>query len=59
MTESFAELFEASKSHLAKIKPGAIGTGTEAQVRTDVVGINAGLTSEGMGAIEQLGNCRV
>src|SRR5690606_33283625 len=33
MTESFAELFEASQSHLAKLKPGAIVTGTVVQVR--------------------------
>ena len=28
MTESFAELFEQSQANLAKLKPGAIVTGT-------------------------------
>ena len=56
MTESFAELFEASQSHLAKLKPGAIVTGTVVQVRTDVVVINAGLKSEGIVPIEQFRN---
>jgi len=28
MTESFAELFEASQANLAKLKPGAIVSGT-------------------------------
>ncbi|NLB57237.1 MAG: S1 RNA-binding domain-containing protein, partial [Gammaproteobacteria bacterium] len=56
MTESFAELFEASQAHLAKLKPGAIVTGTVVQVRTDVVVINAGLKSEGIVPIEQFRN---
>ena len=56
MTESFAELFEASQSDLAKLKPGAIVTGTVVQVRTDVVVINAGLKSEGIVPIEQFRN---
>ena len=37
MTESFAELFEQSQANLAKLKPGAIVTGTVVEVRTDVV----------------------
>jgi len=53
MTESFAELFEQSQGHLAKLKPGAIVTGTIVEVRSDVVVINAGLKSEGIVPIEQ------
>ncbi|MGH8033545.1 MAG: 30S ribosomal protein S1 [Luteimonas sp.] len=56
MTESFAELFEASQNNLAKLKPGAIVTGVVIQVRTDVVVINAGLKSEGIVPIEQFRN---
>ncbi|QDW65701.1 30S ribosomal protein S1 [Luteimonas granuli] len=56
MTESFAELFEQSQADLAKLKPGAIVTGTVVQVRTDVVVINAGLKSEGIVPIEQFRN---
>ena len=37
MTESFAELFEQSQTHLAKLKPGAIVTGVVVEVRNDVV----------------------
>jgi small subunit ribosomal protein S1 len=55
-TESFAELFEQSQAHLAKLKPGAIVTGTIVEVRTDVVVINAGLKSEGIVPIEQFRN---
>ncbi|MGO1072632.1 30S ribosomal protein S1 [Lysobacter sp. CA199] len=56
MTESFAELFEASQQYLAKLKPGAIVTGTVVEVRSDVVVINAGLKSEGIVPIEQFRN---
>jgi len=56
MTESFAELFEQSQSHLAKLKPGSIVTGVIVEVRTDVVVINAGLKSEGIVPIEQFRN---
>jgi len=57
MTESFAELFEQSAAaNLAKLKPGAIVTGTVVDVRTDVVVINAGLKSEGIVPIEQFRN---
>jgi small subunit ribosomal protein S1 len=56
MTESFAELFEQSQSHLANLKPGAIVTGTVVDVRNDVVVINAGLKSEGIVPIEQFRN---
>ena len=56
MTESFAELFEASQANLAKLKPGAIVSGTVVDVRTDVVVINAGLKSEGIVPIEQFRN---
>lgn len=56
MTESFAELFEQSEARLAKLKPGAIVTGTVVDVRGDVVVINAGLKSEGIVPIEQFRN---
>ena len=56
MTESFAELFEQSQQNLAKLKPGAIVTGTVVEVRGDVVVINAGLKSEGIVPIEQFRN---
>src|SRR5690606_13649270 len=56
MSESFAELFEASQANLAKLKPGAIVNGTVVDVRTDVVIINAGLKSEGIVPIEQFRN---
>ncbi len=56
MTESFAELFEASQNNLAKLKPGSIVTGIVVEVRTDVVVINAGLKSEGIVPIEQFRN---
>ena len=56
MTESFAELFEASQANLAKLKPGAIVGGTVVEVRGDVVVINAGLKSEGIVPIEQFRN---
>ena len=55
-TESFAELFEQSQAHLAKLKPGAIVTGIVVDVRSDVVVINAGLKSEGIVPIEQFRN---
>ncbi|SBV36258.1 30S ribosomal protein S1 [uncultured Stenotrophomonas sp.] len=56
MTESFAELFEASQANLAKLKPGAIVVGTVVDVRGDVVVVNAGLKSEGIVPIEQFRN---
>ncbi|MEQ1511729.1 MAG: 30S ribosomal protein S1 [Lysobacteraceae bacterium] len=57
MTESFAELFEASAAaNLSKLKPGSIVIGTVVDVRTDVVVINAGLKSEGIVPIEQFRN---
>ena len=56
MTESFAELFEASQANWAKIKPGAIVKGIVVDVRNDVVVINAGLKSEGIVPIEQFRN---
>ena len=56
MTESFAELFEASQTNLAKLKPGSIVTGIVVDVRNDVVVINAGLKSEGIVPIEQFRN---
>ena len=55
MTESFAELFEQSQS-LAKLKPGAIVSGTVVEIRPDVVVVNAGLKSEGIVPIEQFKN---
>src|SRR5689334_23305515 len=56
MTESFAELFEASQANLAKLKPGAIVKGIVVDVRNDVVVVNAGLKSEGIVPIEQFRN---
>lgn len=56
MTESFAELFEQSQTQLAKLKNGAIITGTVIDVRNDVVVINTGLKSEGIVPIEQFRN---
>ncbi len=56
MTESFAELFEQSQTQLAKLKSGAIITGTVIDVRNDVVVINTGLKSEGIVPIEQFRN---
>jgi small subunit ribosomal protein S1 len=56
MTESFAELFEASQAGLAKLKPGSIVKGIVVDVRNDVVVINAGLKSEGIVPIEQFRN---
>jgi len=56
MTESFAELFEASEAKFAKLKPGAIVIGTVVEIRNDVVVINAGLKSEGIVPIEQFYN---
>jgi small subunit ribosomal protein S1 len=56
MTESFAELFEASEAKFAKLKPGAIVIGVVVEVRNDVVVINAGLKSEGIVPIEQFRN---
>lgn len=56
MIESFAELFEASQTNLAKLKPGSIVTGTVIDIRGDVVVINAGLKSEGIVPIEQFRN---
>ncbi|WWW33997.1 30S ribosomal protein S1 [Stenotrophomonas rhizophila] len=56
MTESFAELFEASQANLAKLKPGSIVSGVVVEVRGDVVVINAGLKSEGIVPIEQFRN---
>src|SRR5690349_1969274 len=55
-TEAFAELFEQSQAHIAKLKPGAIVTGTVVDVRSDVVVINAGLKSVGIVPIEQYRN---
>ncbi|TAN04403.1 MAG: S1 RNA-binding domain-containing protein, partial [Rhodanobacteraceae bacterium] len=55
MTESFAELFEQSQT-LAKLKPGAIVSGTVVEIRPDVVVVNAGLKSEGIVPIEQFRN---
>src|SRR5690606_1385311 len=54
--ESFAELIAQSQAFLAKLKPGAIVTGTVVEVRGDVVVINAGLKSEGIVPIEQFRN---
>ncbi len=47
MTESFAELFEQSISG-AKMRPGAIVTGTVVAIDDEWVTVNAGLKSEGL-----------
>ena len=47
MTESFAELFEASLSN-TQLKPGAIVIGTVLDITSDAVIVNAGLKSEGV-----------
>jgi small subunit ribosomal protein S1 len=52
MSESFAQLFEESLSHL-QMQPGTIINGTVVDVRDDVVIVNAGLKSEGVIPIEQ------
>jgi small subunit ribosomal protein S1 len=52
MSESFAELFEESLSHI-QLRPGTIINGTVVEVRNDAVIVHAGLKSEGMIPIEQ------
>jgi small subunit ribosomal protein S1 len=52
MSESFAELFEESLSHI-QMRPGTIINGTVVEVRNDAVIVHAGLKSEGMIPIEQ------
>jgi small subunit ribosomal protein S1 len=47
MSESFAELFEASQAKLA-VQTGSIVTGIVIEIRDDVVVVNAGLKSEGV-----------
>ncbi len=47
MTESFAELFEASLSN-TQLKPGTIIIGTILDITSDAVIVNAGLKSEGV-----------
>jgi len=55
MSESFAELFE--QSHIeARMRPGAIVTGTIVEIRPDVVVVNAGLKSESLIPISQFYN---
>jgi small subunit ribosomal protein S1 len=52
MTESFAELFEASIAN-TQLRPGAIVIGTVIDVTSDNVIVNAGLKSEGVIPREQ------
>lgn len=52
MSESFAELFEESLSHI-QMRPGTIINGTVVEVRNDAVIVHAGLKSEGMIPIDQ------
>ena len=52
MSESFAELFEQSQV-AAKMRPGAIVTGTVVSIGNDMVVINAGLKSEGLVPLDQ------
>jgi small subunit ribosomal protein S1 len=47
MTESFAELFEASVAN-TQLRPGAIVIGTVLDITNDAVIVNAGLKSEGV-----------
>jgi len=55
MTESFAELFEASLA-TQDLKPGTIVTGIIMEIRDDTVVVNAGLKSEGIVPISQFMN---
>jgi small subunit ribosomal protein S1 len=57
MTESFADLFEASLAS-QKIKPGAILMGRIVDIGPDVVLVNAGLKSEAVIPVEQFKNER-
>ncbi|THB68601.1 MAG: 30S ribosomal protein S1 [Gammaproteobacteria bacterium] len=52
MTESFAELFEASLQQ-TQMTPGSIVTGTVVDIQGDFVIVNAGLKSEGVIPAEQ------
>ena len=52
MTESFAELFEASIAN-TEMRPGTIIDGTIVDIRSDVVIVAAGLKSEGIIPIQQ------
>src|SRR3546814_3273436 len=56
MTESFAELFEQSQTNLAKLKPGALVSGTVFDERTHLVVTNAGPKPQGIVPIEQFRN---
>jgi small subunit ribosomal protein S1 len=56
MSESFAELFEASQKNMAALLPGSIVTGVVVEIRDDVVVVNAGLKSEGVISIKEFYN---
>lgn len=55
MTESFAELFEASIAN-TEMRPGTIINGTIVDIKSDVVIVAAGLKSEGIIPIQQFIN---
>ena len=57
MTESFAELFEASIAN-TEMRPGTIINGKVIDIRSDVVVVSAGLKSEGIIPISQFTNSR-
>ncbi len=57
MTESFAELFEASIAN-TEMRPGTIINGTVVDIKQDVVVVSAGLKSEGIIPITQFTNAR-
>ncbi|MBN1378401.1 MAG: 30S ribosomal protein S1 [Gammaproteobacteria bacterium] len=57
MTESFAELFEASIAN-TEMRPGTIINGMVIDIRSDVVVVSAGLKSEGIIPISQFTNSR-
>ena len=55
MTESFAELFEASIAN-TEMRPGTIISGVVVDIKSDVVVVSAGLKSEGVIPINQFTN---
>jgi small subunit ribosomal protein S1 len=56
MSESFAEMFEASQKNMTALLPGSIVTGVVVEIRGDVVVVNAGLKSEGVIPIKEFYN---
>ena len=56
MTESFAELFEASLLAGQSMQPGAIVRATVLEIKADVVIVDAGLKSEGVIPLDEFRN---